>query len=125
EDMSAPWQPHTCADSFKEQILALVKEKVEAGETETVGEPEPHETQGAGAKILDLTEMLQRSLGKRRGVDEQKSNKPGRKTSGKTAGKVSAKKATKAAARKTTKKAGTKAAGKSAAKSTSRSRKAA
>lgn len=125
EDMSAPWQPHTFADSFKEQILALVKEKVEAGETETVGEPEPHETEGAGAKILDLTEMLQRSLGKRRGVDEQKSNKPARKTSGKTANKASAKKTTKAAARKTTKKAGTKAAGKPSAKSTSRSRKAA
>ncbi|MCQ9616107.1 Ku protein [Paenalcaligenes niemegkensis] len=65
EDMSGPWRPEVFTDSFKEQILALVKEKVEAGETETVGEPESHETEAGGAKILDLTEMLQRSLGKR------------------------------------------------------------
>ncbi|MDS1141977.1 Ku protein [Pusillimonas sp. SM2304] len=122
EDMSAPWQPHTFVDSFKEQILALVKEKVEAGETETVGEPEPHETEGAGAKILDLTEMLQRSLGKGRATNERKPAKPARKTGGKAANKASAKTPRKAAARKTAKtgSASTKAAGKSSAKSRSR-----
>lgn len=63
-DMSAKWKPSDFTDSFKEQILQLVKEKVEAGQTESVSQPEPEEEQAGGAKILDLTEMLQRSLNK-------------------------------------------------------------
>ena len=63
-DMSAKWKPSDFTDSFKEQILQLVKEKVEAGQTESVTQPEAEEGQASGAKILDLTEMLQRSLNK-------------------------------------------------------------
>lgn len=62
-DMSGAWNPEEFSDSFKEQILKLVEEKVKAGQTETVSpvEKEPGES-GAGARIYDLTEMLQRSL---------------------------------------------------------------
>ena len=60
EDMTGRWNPEAFTDSFKAQILRLVKEKVEAGKTEAVSEPETQET--GGAKILDLTEMLRRSL---------------------------------------------------------------
>lgn len=63
-DMTATWKPEQFTDSFREQIMQLIKEKVDAGDTETVSQPEDHEPAGTGAKILDLTEMLQRSLGK-------------------------------------------------------------
>lgn len=63
-DMSTSWAPQNFTDSFKEQILQLVKEKVEAGKTELVAHPDEAETESAGAKIYDLTEMLQRSLNK-------------------------------------------------------------
>lgn len=75
EDMSGKWKPEVFTDSFKEQILQLVKEKVEAGETETVSEPETQEAETGGAKILDLTEMLRRSLNKD-GVPDKASAKP-------------------------------------------------
>ncbi|MDQ7970128.1 MAG: Ku protein [Oxalicibacterium faecigallinarum] len=61
EDMSGDWSPEDFTDSFKEQILHLVEEKVKAGETETVTPVETVET-GESAKIYDLTDMLQRSL---------------------------------------------------------------
>lgn len=63
-DMSGDWDPAQFTDSFKEQILHLVEEKVKAGETETVTPIEPAESaeSGESAKIYDLTEMLQRSL---------------------------------------------------------------
>ncbi|WP_233583063.1 Ku protein [Candidimonas sp. SYP-B2681] len=64
KDMSAKWKPEAFTDSFKDQILQLVKEKIEAGETESVSQPEAEESETAGAKIYDLTEMLQRSLNK-------------------------------------------------------------
>jgi DNA end-binding protein Ku len=64
KDMTGKWKPEEFTDSFKEQILQLVKEKVEAGDTETVTRPEEGEEETGGAKIYDLTEMLQRSLNK-------------------------------------------------------------
>jgi len=63
EDMSADFEPEAFHDSFTEQIMALVKRKAEAGKTESVSKLEPlEEDPGAGAKVVDLTELLQRSL---------------------------------------------------------------
>ncbi|MDB5774229.1 MAG: ligD [Herbaspirillum sp.] len=64
-ELSGKWRPDDFTDTFKDQILALVDQKVKEGDITAVAEPE--ETQGAtgGANIYDLTEMLQRSLGKR------------------------------------------------------------
>jgi len=65
EDMSTDWDPGEFKDEFKDEILRLVDKKVKAGQTETVTQPEPEEsqsTEGRGAKIIDLTELLQRSL---------------------------------------------------------------
>lgn len=95
KDMSGKWKPEMFTDSFKEQILQLVKEKVEAGETETVSEPETQEAEPGGAKILDLTEMLRRSLNKGGGERNDSS-------SGKTVSKTT--KTSKAADKSTTSK---------------------
>ena len=65
DDMSTDWDPDEFKDEFKDEILRLVDKKVKAGQTETVTQPEPEEsqsTEGRGAKIIDLTELLQRSL---------------------------------------------------------------
>lgn len=66
DDMSADWDPAQFKDSFKDEIMRLIDHKVEAGQTEAVTRPEPGEeaASGGGAKILDLTELLQRSLRK-------------------------------------------------------------
>ena len=64
QDMSGEWNPEEFTDSFKEQIMKLVKEKVKAGKTESVTPLEPMETTGQSATIYDLTELLQRSLSK-------------------------------------------------------------
>lgn len=64
-ELSAKWRPQDFTDSFKEQILQLVKEKVASGDTESVAQPDAEEQETSSAKIYDLTEMLQRSLNKR------------------------------------------------------------
>ncbi len=119
-EMSGPWKPGLFSDSFKEQILALIEEKVHSGDTESVSQPEPHEPQAGSAKILDLAELLQRSLGKK--------TDPARKATAKAAGQTksagSAKKPTKRVAQKSAKKTARKAVKKTAAKA-SREKKAA
>ena len=64
EDMSSDWDPDAFKDSFKDEIMRLVDRKVAAGQTESVTQPEAVEEGQTSAKIIDLTELLQRSLRK-------------------------------------------------------------
>jgi DNA end-binding protein Ku len=87
DDMTGKWKPEEFTDSFKDDIMALVKRKAKAGKLENVVQPEEaEETEGrSGAKIIDLTELLQRSL--RKGGDAPKAKTPARnkKTAAKSA----------------------------------------
>ena len=106
KDMSSDWDPDEFKDSFKDEIMRLVDRKIEAGQTEEVTKLEPvEEHEGrSSAKIVDLTELLQRSLrkgGKAAAEDdeeEEPEEKPAR-TARKPAAKAAARK--RAPARKT------------------------
>ena len=78
-DMSGKWRPEDFRDSFKNEVMKLVHEKVETGDIETVIQPEESEGRGSGAQILDLTELLQRSL-KKGGGKEEREKPLGRKS---------------------------------------------
>lgn len=115
EDMSSEWDPDEFKDSFKDEIMRLVDQKVAAGDTESVTQPEPSEEGGSsgGAKIIDLTELLQRSLRKggkaAKGSDaEEDDEAPASAKKSKPAAKSSAK-ARKTPARKAASKAPAKA----------------
>jgi DNA end-binding protein Ku len=61
EDMSADWQPEAYRDSFQEKIMALVARKAKAGKIEDVESQEGSEERKS-ADVIDLTELLKRSL---------------------------------------------------------------
>lgn len=98
EDMSSDWDPQAFKDSFKDEILRLVDRKVEAGKTESVTKLAPleeHEGARQSAKILDLTELLQRSLrkgGKAAGTRAEASDEPAPPKARKPAAKRTARK---------------------------------
>ncbi|HEX8874592.1 MAG TPA: Ku protein, partial [Nitrosospira sp.] len=60
--MSAKWDPEEFRDSFKDEIMKLVEQKAKKGEIQTVIQPEEVEAVRTGAQILDLAELLRRSL---------------------------------------------------------------
>jgi DNA end-binding protein Ku len=94
EEMSGKWEPEDFKDEFKHAVMKLVDKKVKAGKTETVIQPE-EEALSQGAEVIDLTELLARSL---KGGAKKASG------SSAAAGKPAAKKAsakTKAPAKKT------------------------
>nr|WP_313406940.1 Ku protein [Pseudomonas sp.] len=62
KDMSADWQPEEYQDSFQDRIMALVEKKAKAGKIENV-ERVQGEEQRRSADVIDLTELLKRSLG--------------------------------------------------------------
>jgi DNA end-binding protein Ku len=61
EDMSADWKPEEYRDSFQEKIMALVAKKAKAGKIEDV-ESSEGEDERKSADVIDLTELLKRSL---------------------------------------------------------------
>ncbi|MBK5001871.1 Ku protein [Pseudomonas sp. S31] len=62
EDMSGSWTPDDYHDAFRQTILDLVEEKASKGKIAVVEKGEGGEAQ-KGADIIDLTELLKRSLG--------------------------------------------------------------
>jgi len=62
KDMSGKWEPDEYRDTFQEKIMALVDRKVTEEKVESV-ETEFEETPRKTADIIDLTELLKRSLG--------------------------------------------------------------
>ncbi|GGY71816.1 non-homologous end joining protein Ku [Cellvibrio zantedeschiae] len=70
-DMAGKWEPEEYRDSFHEKIMELVETKARNGEIENV-ETDIGETERKSADIIDLTELLKRSL---RGKAETKSSK--------------------------------------------------
>jgi DNA end-binding protein Ku len=62
QDMSADWQPKEYRDTFEEKIMQLVETKAREGKIEDV-ETDAGETERKSADVIDLTELLKRSLG--------------------------------------------------------------
>jgi DNA end-binding protein Ku len=63
-ELAGKWKPEAFHDEFREKLEQVVEEKVKAGKGEYVMKPLPGEEVKTSADILDLTELLRRSLGK-------------------------------------------------------------
>ncbi|HET7060906.1 MAG TPA: Ku protein [Nitrosospira sp.] len=86
-EMSSTWNPEDYRDSFRDEIMKLVEEKAKKGEIQAVSRPEEAEGVRAGAQILDLTELLQRSL--KGGKKEEPEKDTGAKAERKSPAKAS------------------------------------
>lgn len=107
DSMSGKWKPEDFKDEFKSAVMKIVQKKVKAGDTETVIEPE-EEAPEDSSNVIDLTELLQRSLkgGKASRADAPAARKRGAKAAGKSSGtarKTASKTASKKAAAPTRK----------------------
>jgi DNA end-binding protein Ku len=61
EAMAGDWQPDLFHDEFREKLMALVEQKAREGGLRTVA-PLPGEEVAPSAEVIDLTELLRRSL---------------------------------------------------------------
>ena len=60
KDMEAEWRPEKFHDTYREDLLKRVKEKVKAGETEEITAPAKQKEKGA--EVIDLMAALKKSL---------------------------------------------------------------
>jgi DNA end-binding protein Ku len=61
EDMSGHWSAQEFRDEFRDAVMHLVEAKAKAGESATV-EPLEEAPEAQGADVIDLTDLLRRSL---------------------------------------------------------------
>jgi DNA end-binding protein Ku len=57
--MASPWKPEQYRDTYREEVLRLVKEKVERGEVTAAPEPPQEERD---AEVVDIVALLKRSV---------------------------------------------------------------
>lgn len=84
EDMTGEWKPDQYQDTFTEKIMELVEKKARDGKIEDVegGETQPERK---SADIIDLTELLKRSLGGKpsNNTESKSARKPARSAASK------------------------------------------
>jgi DNA end-binding protein Ku len=63
-EMSEPWKPEGFQDTYKHDLMKRIEQKVKAGQTHALTEPEGETAERAatGGKVVDLMSLLQRSL---------------------------------------------------------------
>ncbi len=63
DGMTEEWDPSQYHDTYREDVLALVKRKIKARQTKTITEAAPEKKPRTSAKVVDLVALLQQSLG--------------------------------------------------------------
>lgn len=90
EGMSEKWKPQQYHDTYREDVMALIKKKIAANQTKTLTEPEPEQEKPARSNVIDLVSLLQASLGKKpakaAAADDDDDDEPPPRKSNKPAG---------------------------------------
>lgn len=73
QDMTGVWKAEEYGDSFSEAVQQLVQRKIKAGNTEKVTALEDALETGTASNVVDLTELLAKSLGRRGAAGSEKS----------------------------------------------------
>ena len=62
-DMADHWKPRDYKDTYHQELMRRIREKIKAGETKEITEPEKAEAAAPrSAKVIDLAALLQQSL---------------------------------------------------------------
>jgi len=67
KEMSEKWKPEKYHDTYRDDLLARIRKKVKAGETEEIAETEEGKEPKKGAEVIDLMALLKRSVAKEGG----------------------------------------------------------
>jgi DNA end-binding protein Ku len=76
DDMSEKWQPEKFKDTYRDDLLARIREKVKQGETEEITQPEKGEKEPARADVIDLMALLKKSVERKQDKPRDKAEKP-------------------------------------------------
>jgi DNA end-binding protein Ku len=81
EDMRQKWEPENYRDSYREDLLRRIEDKVKAGQTKTLTPAATRTSELRTAKVVDLSELLKRSLEQRGAASRRAAAPSGRAAS--------------------------------------------
>lgn len=64
DDMAGPWEPEEFEDTYNEDLMQRIEEKVKRGETKVLTKPEGETAEPRSAQVIDLMELLKQSIDK-------------------------------------------------------------
>ncbi len=106
-DMTEAWNPDKYRDTYRDDLLARIEEKIESGETRALAPADEDDASPASGNVIDLMAMLKKSIASRTGgrppassSDDTPEPVPGNAAPRGTA-RASARKSSKAAGKKT------------------------
>ena len=67
DDMAGPWKPEEFEDTYNEDLLHRIEEKVKRGETKVLTKPEGEAAEPHSAQVIDLMDLLKQSIDKTAG----------------------------------------------------------
>jgi DNA end-binding protein Ku len=103
DGMTEAWQPEQYRDTYRDDVLALVEQKIQAHQTKTITQAGAEKAEAATSNVVDLVALLQQSLGKRPGAandasgGEDATPKRSKAATGKSSAPAGGKSASKAA----------------------------
>jgi len=62
EDMAGPFKPEDFEDTYNEDLMHRIEEKVKRGQTQELTKPEGEKQAKRSAKVIDLMELLKQSI---------------------------------------------------------------
>lgn len=65
DGMSEDWNPEAFHDTYREDVMALVEQKIAANETHSITTAAPERERASSSNVIDLVSLLQASLGKK------------------------------------------------------------
>ncbi|MGE5640349.1 MAG: Ku protein [Clostridia bacterium] len=74
-DMEEDWKPEQYKDTYRDDLLKRIDEKVKAGQTEEITAPEKEGKEARGAEVIDLMALLRQSVEKK-GAAKAKAKRP-------------------------------------------------
>jgi DNA end-binding protein Ku len=79
-DMAGPWKPEEFEDTYNEDLMNRIEEKVKRGETQVLTKPEGEEAEPRSAQVIDLMDLLKQSLSGAEGRARKSPNGAARRT---------------------------------------------
>jgi DNA end-binding protein Ku len=61
--MAGPWKPEEFEDTYNDDLMRRIEEKVKRGETKVLTKPEADKGEKRSAQVIDLMDLLKQSIG--------------------------------------------------------------
>jgi DNA end-binding protein Ku len=85
EQMAAPWKPEKYHDTYRDDLMKRIRQKIKAGESKTLTAPEKGARSEERGKVVDLMALLQKSLDEKRRGPRRASARGGRRATARRA----------------------------------------